>query len=79
MIKNIPDLRLQKIGKSDWNIIYLNGHRQVGRVYFSGSRSLPRRKVCWVLEFRGEGFIFGTRYEALEHVSDALDPAASSL
>jgi hypothetical protein len=71
MIKNIPDLRLQKIGKSDWNIIYLNGNHLVGRV-----RKLPTR---WLLNFHNDIFYFSTRTEALEHVSDALDPAASSL
>lgn len=73
MIKNIPDLRLQKIGKSEWNIIYLNGHRLVGRV-----KSYPDIQQ-WLLDFDREVFFFPTRTEALEHVSDALDPAASSL
>jgi hypothetical protein len=70
MIKNIPDLKLQKTGRNCWTIIYLNGHKAVGEVY----RPFPEKQRIWVLFFRGEDYSFSTRTEALEHVQEALDP-----
>lgn len=76
MRMDFPELRLVKTGQSCWTIVYLNGYEAVGEVY----RPFPKTKrTGWSLLFRGEYFLFDTRTEALEHVSDALDPAASSL